>query len=139
MKKVIFFIIAIVAVFVLILIGSLGMQIMDDASKISENNTESDIDNIDDFSKSNSYYYSNGITFTYGSEWTEENIAEEGQTYTTLENKSEGIVFTCSGVEEAKGYNYTQENDRQTAYNELSHYYQTYYSTFRKKFNKSKW
>ena len=130
MKKGVIFIIAIVVIAVLILIGSLGMKIMDEASSISENNTNSNIDNIDDNSNSNSYYYSNGVTFTYGSEWTEEYIEEQGETYTTLENKSESIVFTCSGVQELNDYDYTQESNRQKAYDELRNYYQTYYSTY---------
>lgn len=130
MKKGIIFIIAIVVIGVLILIGSLGMKIMDEASNISENNTNSNIDNVNDYSNSNSYYYSNGVTFSYGSEWTEEYIEEQGETYTTLENKSEGIVFTCSGVQELNDYDYTQESNRQKAYDELRNYYQTYYSTY---------
>lgn len=130
MKKGVIFIIAIVVIAVLILIGSLGMKIMDESSNISENNTNSNIDNINDNSNSNSYYYSNGVTFTYGSEWTEEYIEEQGETYTTLENKSESIVFTCSGVQELNVYDYTQESNRQKAYDELKNYYQTYYSTY---------
>ena len=130
MKKTIIFIIAIVAIGVLILIGNLGLKIMDKASNVSENNTLSSIDNVNAYSNSNSYYYSNGVTFTYGSEWTEEYIEEQGETYTTLENKSESIVFACSGAQELNDYDYTQESDRQAAYNELCNYYQTYYSTY---------
>lgn len=129
MKKVVIFIIAIIVICVLILIGSLGMKIMDEASNISENNTDSNMDNVEDYSNSNSYYYSNGVTFKYGSEWTEEYIEEQGETYTTLENKSESIVFTCSEVQELNDYDYTQESNRQKAYDELKNYYKTYYST----------
>lgn len=129
-KEVVFSIIAIVVIGILILLGSLGMKIMEEASNISESNTNSNIDNVNDYSNSNSYYYSNGVTFTYGSEWTEEYIEEQGETYTTLENKSESIVFTCSGVQELDDYDYTQESNRQKAYDELMNYYQTYYSTY---------
>lgn len=118
MKKIVIFILVIVIVCVLIFIGFLGTKIMNEAVNVNSN--------IDHQSNNSNYYCVNEITFTYGNDWTEVNIEEQGKTNAVLQHKTDNIFFSCSEAQEIMEYDYTQESERQFVYNVLRAGYMYY-------------
>ncbi len=118
MKKIVIFILVIVIVCVLIFIGFLGTKIMNEAVNVNSN--------IEHQSNNSNYYCVNEITFTYGNDWTEVNIEEQGEPKAILKYKTDNISFFCSEAQEIMEYDYTQESERQFAYNLLRAGYRYY-------------
>lgn len=92
MKKGVIFIIAIVVIAVLILIGSLGMKIMDSAEETTGNQNSNNISNT-----TNNYSY-NGATIKYGEGWQQEYVEIDTQKYKAICEKKRRYnyhLFRC--------------------------------------------
>ncbi len=105
----------------IILILSFGMRIFDSASKSLENSKTDDNYRVSTTINQNeyNYYSSHGVSITYGSDWKSDIIDMDTQTYKTLVNQQETIVFLCFNTDSISGENadYHIESNRQEYYN----------------------
>ena len=115
MKKGVIFIIAIVVIAVLILIGSLGMKIMDSAEETTGNQNSNNISNT-----TNNYSY-NGATIKYGEGWQQEYVEIDTQKYKAICEKNGDIIIICLGVNDISDgvTDYSLSSKRQELYDGL--------------------
>lgn len=115
MKKGVIFIIAIVVIAVLILIGSLGMKIMDSAEETTGNQNSNNISNT-----TNNYSY-NGATIKYGEGWQQEYVGIGEQKYKALCEKDGDIIIVCLQVLDISDgiSDYSLNSKRQELYDEI--------------------
>lgn len=123
-KKIAISIIAIVVIGILVLLGNLGMKIMDSAKQTIDNKTS------DNISNNTADYSYNGITIKYGDDWKKEYVGIGQETYIALCERAGDIVMVCLEVVDMDDgiTDYSLKNKRQELYDQLIDFEAAIYS-----------
>lgn len=114
-------------ILIVILIISMGLMIFNTASDIDNtynNNSYTEQENLNNYNSTN-YFYSNGLTLTYGTDWKSAYIENGNEVFEVLTTDSKDIVLTCTVTGDASDdiLDCTKSEDRVSLYNELANYY----------------